>query len=191
MKESNWKNFDLCQSNCPLKESYQKNFDFCLSNFPLKESKQKNFDFCQSNRLLKESNRKNFNFCQSCLIQDNCLTLKRSPWIENHLFRDQYSKPTLTSCKSVDWLNFWNVKRLKTIAIFRWTSLPIMTLWVAQLKQIYRLSVLFTFRSFFWPVRLFHHVRLLFFGESLALCDYFILFVYSVLKSMNQFIFKY
>ena len=115
MKENNWKNFDLCQSNCPLKESYQKNFDFCLSNFPL-----------------KESNRKNFDFCQSCLIQDNCLTLKRSPWIENHLFRDQYSKPTLTSCKSVDWLNFWTVKRLTTIAIFRRTSLPIVTLWVPR-----------------------------------------------------------
>ena len=33
------------------------------------------------------------------------------------------------------------LKRLKTIAIYRWTSLPIMTLWVAQLKQIYQLFV--------------------------------------------------
>ena len=41
----------------------------------------------------------------------------------------------------MDWLNFRTVKRLKTIAIYRWTSLPVMTLWVAQLKQIYRLSV--------------------------------------------------
>ena len=45
----------------------------------------------------------------------------------------------------MDWLNFRTVKRLKTIAIYRWISLPVMTLWVAQLKQIYRLSI---FRSF-------------------------------------------
>ena len=32
------------------------------------------------------------------------------------------------------------LKRLKTIAIYRWTSLPIITLWVTQLRQICRLS---------------------------------------------------
>ena len=31
------------------------------------------------------------------------------------------------------------LKRLKTIAIYRWTSLPIITLWVTQLRQICRL----------------------------------------------------
>ena len=40
----------------------------------------------------------------------------------------------------------------------------------------------------FWrilsPVRLFHHVRLLIFGDSPTLCDYFMLFVYLILKSM-------
>ena len=39
----------------------------------------------------------------------------------------------------------------------------------------------------FWrilsPVRLFHHVRLLIFGDSPTLCDYFTLFVYLILKS--------
>ena len=39
----------------------------------------------------------------------------------------------------------------------------------------------------FWrilsPVRLFHHVRLLIFGDSPTLCDYFMLFVYLILKS--------
>ena len=40
----------------------------------------------------------------------------------------QYSKPTLTSCKSVDWLNFRTVKSLKTTAIYWWTSLPKITL---------------------------------------------------------------
>ena len=47
-------------------------------------------------------------------------------------------------------------------------------------------SVLLTFWSLFWPVRLFHHVRLLIFGESLALCDYFILFAYSLPKSTQR-----
>ena len=51
----------------------------------------------------------------------------------------QYSKPTLTSCKSVDWLNFRTVKSLKTTAIYWWTSLPIMTIWVNSWGEIYRL----------------------------------------------------
>ena len=53
----------------------------------------------------------------------------------------QYSKPTLTSCKSVDWLNFRTVKSLKTTAIYWWTSLPIMTIWVNSWVEIYRLLV--------------------------------------------------
>ena len=39
----------------------------------------------------------------------------------------------------MDWLNFWTVKRLKTIAIYWWASLPIMTLSVNSWGQIYRL----------------------------------------------------
>ena len=41
----------------------------------------------------------------------------------------------------MDWLNFRTVKRLKTIAIYWWTSLPIITLWVTQLRQICRLYI--------------------------------------------------
>ena len=35
----------------------------------------------------------------------------------------------------------------------------------------------------FCPLRLFHHVRLLIFGESPPLFDYFMLFVYLIFKS--------
>ena len=38
----------------------------------------------------------------------------------------------------------------------------------------------------FCPVGLFHHVRLLIFGESPPLCDYFMLFVYLIVKSNGE-----
>ena len=58
------------------------------------------------------------------------------------------------------------LKRLKTIANYRWTSLPIMTLWVTQQKQIYRLYVSsfllwfvliwYFFDYFFWRIFFTH-----------------------------------
>ena len=53
-------------------------------------------------------------------------------------------------------------------------------------------SVLLTFRSFFWPVRLFHHVRLLIFGESLALIISYCSFIrYSRVPKGNYGIFSF
>ena len=45
----------------------------------------------------------------------------------------------------MSWPNFRTVKSLKTDAIYRWTSLPIITLWVTQLGQICRLLISFFF----------------------------------------------
>ena len=54
-----------------------------------------------------------------------------------------------------------------------------------QLLQLNYPVYSLTFWRIFCPVRLFHHVRLLILGESPPLCDYFILFVYLILKSSN------
>ena len=55
-------------------------------------------------------------------------------------------------------------------------------------EQLLRLSYpvhLLTFWRIFCPVPLFHHMRLLIFGESHPLCDYFMLLVYLIVKSIS------
>ena len=47
-------------------------------------------------------------------------------------------------------------------------------------------SVLLTFWSFFLTCAIISSCAFIIFGESLALCNYFILFVYSVLKSNHD-----
>ena len=48
-------------------------------------------------------------------------------------------KLTLTSCGSVDWSNFWTIKMVKLVAIFRWCYWPKINFSVALLGQIYGL----------------------------------------------------